>query len=161
MAVQPTDVRRHADALITEEAVLLGRLETLLAQEGAVLRGDDVAAIERIGSNRHNCTAELTRLSAERDNSCRLLSFNIGRDGFEQLLLWCDASGSLLGRWRENLTIARRCRDLNDRNGAVVAVKLNNVQMRLVALRGGAGAEVYSQQPRPRAVFATRQLGVA
>lgn len=161
MAVQPGDVRRHAEALISEEALLLGRLEQLLASEGSVLRGDDISAIERVGANRHDCTAALTRLAGERDNNCRLLSFKPGRNGFEQLLRWCDASGALLQRWQSNLAQARRCRDLNDRNGAVVAVKLNHVQTLLGALRGEVAEPVYSQQPRPMAGFATRELGIA
>jgi flagella synthesis protein FlgN len=161
MSVQPGDVRTHADALIAEEAGLLGRLEALLGKEGAILRGDDTAAIERIGANRHDCTSALTRLAAERDNSCRLLSFTNGRSGFEQLLRWCDASGALLRRWHANLDLARRCRDLNDRNGALVAVKLNHVQSLLGVLRGEVAEPVYAQQPRPLSGFASRELGIA
>jgi flagellar biosynthesis/type III secretory pathway chaperone len=161
MAVQPDDVRTHAVALITEEATLLGKLETLLAHESTVLRSDDTAAIERIGANRQDCTAALARLATERDHSCRLLSFKPGRMGFEQLLQWCDATGDLARRWRSNLDHARRCRDQNDRNGALVAVKLNHVQTMLGALRGEVAEPVYSPQPRPMAGFATRELGVA
>jgi flagellar biosynthesis/type III secretory pathway chaperone len=161
MAVQPGDVHKHAEALITEEAVLLGKLETLLAQERTVLRGDDATAIENIGATRHDCTAALARLAAERDNSCRLLSFKAGRSGFEELLNWCDLSGALAHRWYGNLDHARRCRDLNDRNGALVAVKLHHVQNMLGALRGEVTDPVYSQQSRPLASFATRELGVA
>jgi flagellar biosynthesis/type III secretory pathway chaperone len=161
MAVQPDDVRTHAAALITEEASLLGKLETLLANESTVLRGDDTAAIERIGASRHDCTAALSRLATERDHSCRLLSFKPGRTGFEQLLQWCDATGNLARRWRSNLDHARRCRDLNDRNGALVAVKLNHVQTMLGALRGEVAEPVYTLQPRPLAGFATRELGIA
>jgi flagellar biosynthesis/type III secretory pathway chaperone len=161
MAVQPDDVRAHAAALITEEATLLGKLATLLAHESTILRGDDSAAIERIGANRHDCTAALSRLATERDHSSRLLSFKPGRAGFEQLLQWCDATGNLSRRWRTNLDHARRCRDLNDRNGALVAVKLNHVQTMLGALRGDVAEPVYTLQPRPLAGFATRELGVA
>ena len=161
MAVQPDDVRTHAAALITEEATLLARLESLLAHESTVLRGNDTAAIERIGANRHDCTASLSRLATERDHSCRLLSYQPGRAGFERLLQWCDATGNLAQRWRSNLDHARRCRDLNDRNGALVAVKLNHVQTMLGALRGEVAEPVYTLQPRPMAGFATRELGVA
>ncbi len=161
MAVRPDDVRTHAAALIAEEATLLGKLEALLVHESTVLRGDDTAAIERIGANRHDCTAALSRLATERDHSSRLLSFKPGRNGFEQLLQWCDATGNLAQRWRDNLDHARRCRDLNDRNGALVTVKLNHVQTMLGALRGEVTEPAYSPQPRPMAGFATRELGVA
>ena len=161
MSVQPADVRAHADGLLREEAALLANLEVLLSRESGVLRGDDTAAIERIGASRHDCTAALTRLAEERDQSCRLLSFKNGREGFERLLRWCDSTGELALRWQANLTHARRCRDLNDRNGALVAVKLHHVQSLLGALRGVVADPVYSPQPRALTAFATRELGTA
>jgi flagellar biosynthesis/type III secretory pathway chaperone len=161
MSVQPGDVRAHAVGLLNEEAALLNRLEAILDQERNVLRGDDTAAIEHIGANRHDCTAALTRLVAERDDSCRLLSFGSGRAGFEQLLRSCDSAGLLLQRWQANLQLTRRCRELNDRNGALVTVKLNHVQNLLGALRGEVAEPAYQPRPQFTVSFKTRELGVA
>lgn len=161
MSVQAGDVRTHVARLIAEEAELLLSLENLLRQEMAILRGDDTDAIERIGATRHACTAALTRLAGERNSSCRMLSFGEGRDAFEQLLAWCDPSGELPRRWQVNLDHARRCKDFNDRNGALVAVKLNHVQKLLTAMRGGAAEVVYAPQSARYAAFATRELGQA
>jgi flagellar biosynthesis/type III secretory pathway chaperone len=161
MTVQAGDVRTHVARLLADEAGLLLGFEKLLKQETLILRGDDTAAIERIGATRHACMAELTRLSGERDNSCQMLSFGTGRDAFEKLLAWCDAGGELNRRWQSNLTQARRCRDLNDRNGALVAVKLNHVQKLLTAIRGGDAEPVYAQQASRFSGFATRELGQA
>jgi flagellar biosynthesis/type III secretory pathway chaperone len=161
MTVQAGDVRTHVARLIAEEAELLLSLENLLKLETGVLRGDDTDAIERIGATRHACTAALTRLAGERNSSCRMLSFGEGRDAFEKLLAWCDPSGELLRRWQVNLAQARRCKDFNDRNGALVAVKLNHVQKLLTAMRGGDADPVYAAQPTRFAGFATRELGQA
>ena len=161
MSVRPADIRAHVQRLLAEEQVQLNRLHELLLRESAVLRGDDVAAIERIGAERHDCTSNLTRLDAERRELCRMLSHEPGRDGFEQLLRWCDAGGDLRQQWLANLTVARRCKEHNDRNGAVVSVKLNHVQKLLGAIRGDSPSPVYAPQSRGVAAFAPRELGRA
>jgi flagellar biosynthesis protein FlgN len=161
MTVQAADVRTHIGRILADEAALLQSLEALLSQEAAIVRGDDVAAIERIGATRHDCIAALTRLEAERSASCRMLSFGTGREGFEQLLGWCDDQGELRQRWQTNLKLARRCKDQNDRNGAVVTVKLNHVQKLLTVMRGGAPSPVYAPQAARYAGLASRELGQA
>ena len=95
MTVQAADVRGHMARILNDETRLLQSLEALLQQETAVVRGDDIDAIERIGQVRHDCMAALTRLEAERTASCRMLSFGEGRGAFERLLEWCDADRSL------------------------------------------------------------------
>jgi flagella synthesis protein FlgN len=162
MTVQAADVHDHVQRMLSEESVLLDSLEQLLKQEAQILRGDEVAAIERIGSSRQECTRALTRLEAERADSCKMLSFGTGRDGFERLLKWCDSSGDLGRAWQRNLAVARRCRDQNDRNGAVVTAKLNHVQKMIEAIRGNDDpAPVYAPQAQRYARFATRELGQA
>ena len=161
MSVRPADIRAHLQRLLAEESVQLARLQELLRGESEVLRGDDIAAIERIGADRHDCTSSLTRLDAERRELCRMLSHEPGRDGFDQLLRWCDAGGELRRQWLANLALARRCKEHNDRNGAVVSVKLNHVQKLLTAIRGGSQSPVYAPAIRGAAVFAPRELGRA
>jgi flagellar biosynthesis/type III secretory pathway chaperone len=161
MTVQAADVRDHVQRMLSEESGLLDSLEQLLKQEAVILRGDDVSAIERIGSSRQQCTSALTRLEAERADSCKMLSFGAGRDEFERLLQWCDPSGELRQAWQRNLTVARRCRDQNDRNGAVVTAKLNHVQRMIEAIRGTGPAPVYAPQAQRYARFPTRELGQA
>ncbi len=161
MSVRPADIRAHLQRLLAEESVQLTRLQELLLGESEVLRGDDVTAIERIGADRHDCTSILTRLDAERRELCRMLSHEPGRDGFDQLLRWCDAGGDLRRQWLANLVVARRCKDHNDRNGAVVSVKLNHVQKLLTAIRGGSPSPVYAPATRGTAAFAPRELGRA
>lgn len=161
MSIQPADIRQHLERVLRDEAQLLVELEQLLQREADVVRGDDASAIESIGGARHRCMDQLTRLDTERTAACRMLSFGTGREGFEKLLSWCDPGRSLHARWQENLRLARRCKDLNDRNGAVVALKLGQVQRLLATLRGGAAAPVYGRQGVRFEGFATRDLGQA
>jgi flagellar biosynthesis/type III secretory pathway chaperone len=162
MDVQPADVRRHLERLLGEESRLLAELEQLLTRESAVVRGDDPAAIERIGSSRHQCVSALTRLDAERMDACRMLSYPANRDGFEKLLAWCDPTRPLHAQWQRNLQVARRCKELNDRNGAIVALKLGQVRQLLSTLRGGTTApSTYGRQGARFEGFQHRELGQA
>ena len=160
MSVQPADIRQHIGRVLGDEARLLGELELLLKREAEVLRGDDPLAIEQVGGSRHHCVDALTRLDAERMSTCRMLSFGSGREAFEKLLAWCDTTQQLRAAWLRNLDLARRCQGLNDRNGAVVALKLGRVQQLLTTLRGSAPA-VYGRQGARFAGFAQRELGQA
>jgi flagella synthesis protein FlgN len=161
MAVDPREVRAHMQRLLAEESTALGQLEHILQQEATVLRGDDVAAVEKIGAARHDCTALLTRLDGERRDACRMLSFGTGSQAIESLLRWCDAGGELHRAWQANLDGARRCKAHNERNGAVVSVKLNQLGKLLTTLRGGSEPTVYAARGFSNAAFATRELGQA
>lgn len=162
MGVRASDVRRHLERVLGEETRLLDELEQLLARESDVVRGSDASAIENIGGTRHQCVTALTRLDAERMEACRMLSYPANRDGFERLLAWCDPSHSLRGKWQANLQVARRCKDINDRNGAVVALKLGQVRQLLSTLRGGtASAQTYGRQGSRFEGFQHRELGQA
>ena len=161
MSVRPADIRAHLKRLLTEESTQLGRLHEVLQSEADVLRGEDVGAIERIGQRRHDSTTVLTRLDAERRELCRLLPLENGRGSIDQLLSWCDADGELQRLWQANLALARRCREHNDRNGAVVTVKLSHIQKLLAGLRGEAGPAVYAPPARGIPHFASRELGRA
>jgi flagellar biosynthesis/type III secretory pathway chaperone len=54
--------------------------------------------------------------------------------GLEALIRWCDPNGTLTGGWAECSAAAGKCRQLNDRNGALVAARLTHVQARLGTL---------------------------
>ncbi len=109
----------------------------------------------------HDRTSQLTLLDGERRELCRMLSHDNNRHGFEQLLRWCDAGGDLHRQWVTNLAAAKRCKEFNDRNGAVVHLRLNHVQKLLLAIRGGCAPPVYSSQLNGTAAFTPRELGRA
>jgi flagellar biosynthesis/type III secretory pathway chaperone len=162
MDVQTSEIRRALERVLGDEARLLGELEQVLKRESDVVRGDDPGAIERIGSARHQCVSALTRLDAERMDACRMLSYPASRDGFERLLGWCDPGHELRAHWQRNLQVARRCKELNDRNGAVVALKLGQVRQLLSTLRSGSnGPATYGRQGARFEGFGHRELGQA
>ena len=127
MTVQRSDVHEHLTRILSEEARLLGEFEAVLRQETQVLHGNDADAIQRIGGNRQSYVDALTRLDAERTDTCRMLSFGAGRGALNQIFEWADPSGALRLKWSSNLELARRCKALNDQNGAIVAAKLGRV----------------------------------
>jgi flagellar biosynthesis protein FlgN len=135
--MDPTLVAEHMRSLLGEEAVLLSQLEALLDRETDALKADDLLEIEHIGRERHRCIEALMRIDSERRVACRMLGLADDHGQFERLLDHCDASGSLKSRWQAGLEIAARCKDRNDRNGAVVAAKLRRVEALLMTVRGG------------------------
>jgi flagellar biosynthesis/type III secretory pathway chaperone len=79
----------------------------------------------------------------------------------ERLLASCDHDQTLRRHWQDNLQVARRCRELNDTNGAVVTLKLGQVRQRLATMRGSSAAPVYGRQGVPYEGLARRELGLA
>jgi len=161
MSVQPAEIRQHLERVLDDEARLLTELEQILARESQVVRSDDSSAIENIGGARQACVDALSRLDKERTAASRMLSFGDGRPGFEKLLAWCDPARTLHGRWQRNLQLAGRCKDLNDRNGAVVALKLSQVQQLLATLRGGTVEPAYGRRGARFDGVGRRELGQA
>jgi flagellar biosynthesis protein FlgN len=158
---QRSEIEPALQRILVEESAGLGELQTLLGRETHILQGEDVAAIQTIGSERHRCVERLTRLDAERSDLCRMLSFGSGIAALEKLLAWADPQGQLRRQWQSNLQLARRCREINDRNGAIVAVKLGRVQQRLALLRGSPLPPVYGPRPLRHTALAARDLGRA
>jgi flagellar biosynthesis/type III secretory pathway chaperone len=161
MSVQRSDVLAHLTRILAEEARLLGEFETVLRQETQILRGEDADAIQRIGANRHRYVDELTRLDGERADTCRMFSFGSGRGALERLFEWADPSAALRLQWQSNLELARRCKGLNDQNGAIVAAKLGRVQQLLGKLRGATPPPVYSAKGARYGSLGPRDLGRA
>jgi flagellar biosynthesis/type III secretory pathway chaperone len=161
MSIDRDDVQRHLDRILTEESQLLVELLSVLERETAIVSGDDAEAIARIGSNRHRCVDRLSRLGIERTDTCRMLSFGDDKIGLNKMFDWADPSRALGGRWSSNLEQARRCKALNDRNGAIVAAKLDRVQQLLGKLRGSSPPVVYSAKGSRYGALGARDLGRA
>jgi flagellar biosynthesis/type III secretory pathway chaperone len=161
MTVQRRDVHEHLTRILSEEARLLGEFEAVLRQETQVLRGEDTQAIQRIGGNRQRYVDALTRLDAERADTCRMFSFGSGRGALDRLFEWADPSAALRLKWSSNLDLARRCKALNDQNGAIVAAKLGRVQQLLGKLRGASPPPVYTAKGARYGNLGLRDLGRA
>ena len=161
MSVQRADVQQHLRRILDEEARLLVELEQVLQQETEILRGEDSDAIQNIGANRHRCVDRLTRLDAERADSCRMLSFGSDSGALTRLLGWADPGGALRAQWTSNLDLVRRCKRLNDQNGAIVSAQLGRVQQLLGKLRGATAPPVYSARGARYGNLCLRDLGCA
>ena len=162
MSLQRADVHQALSRILDDEARLLAELEALLQEETAILRRDDVEAISPNRLERQRCVDALTRLDGERADTCRMLSFGQGRGALAKLYEWSDASGALNSRWLANLQIARRCKKINDANGAIVGAKLVDACRNCcMDLRGTAPLPVYSARASRYGSLGSRDLGRA
>lgn len=137
--------REHLETLLSEEASALAELERILTREHEILTANDVDALERSATERQACVGRLLRVEEERRSLCRMLGYPAEREGLEKLMAWCDPQGSLQARWAECAASATRCRDLNDRNGALVAARMRRVESLLGVItgRGAAPPQTY------------------
>jgi flagella synthesis protein FlgN len=145
MAVSGIDVevcREHLGSLLTEEVDALRELEDVLEREYDVLSAKNVAAIERTAMVRQQMMGDLARTEEQRRSLCTMHGYTPDWLGLEGLMSWCDPEGSLLSRLRDCAQRATRCRDLNVKNGTLVAARLKQVEGMLNALTGGASQPV-------------------
>ncbi len=136
--MDPVLTRDCVERLVGEQLATLARLETLLEREHALLAGRNVEELAAAGRERQACIGTLLRIDAERTRLCRLFGHTADGDGMHKLLATCDASGRLATRWQACVELTKRCRKLNDRNGALATAQLRSVAGRLDALTGGA-----------------------
>jgi flagellar biosynthesis/type III secretory pathway chaperone len=122
--------------LLQDELSVLAQLEKLLGEEHEVLLNNDLDGFERTGKLRQGCMGDLVRLEDERRAFCRMMGRAADLTGLEDLLAWCDPARSLQSSWAECAIRAKRCRDLNDRNGMLVTGRLHRVQGLLNILTG-------------------------
>jgi flagellar biosynthesis/type III secretory pathway chaperone len=134
--------REHLGTLLAEEIAALRELEDLLKREHEVLGAKNVAAIERTAVVRQEMVGNLARTEEQRRSLCTMHGYTADWVGLESLMRWCDPEGTLLSRLRECARRATQCRDLNDKNGVLVAARLKHVEGLLVALTGGANQPV-------------------
>jgi flagellar biosynthesis/type III secretory pathway chaperone len=130
--------REHLAELTREELALLGQLHSLLEEERQVIASADLKRLQRTTELRQERVAALARTDEQRRALCRLHGQPADAPGLGKVLKWCDPQGTLLPLLRETHELARKCRDSNERNGALVAAHLKRVDQRLRALRGRA-----------------------
>jgi len=127
-----------------------------------VLGAKNVAAIERTALTRQEMVGGLARIEEQRRGLCTMHGYTPDWVGLESLMRWCDPEGSLLPRLRECARLAVRCRDLNDRNGTLVAARLKQVEGQLAALGGPSNQPVtYGPKGSAATGHVKRDLGAA
>jgi flagella synthesis protein FlgN len=150
MTVETLDAglcREHLARLMSDETRLLAQLETLLDNEHTHLNGNDIDALEEAGAARQTCMGELVRVEDERRSLCRMSGKTADVKGLEELIRWCDPDSTLQSHWARCAEHAKRCRELNDRNGRVVTARLKRVAGMLDVITGrGQSPATYGPQ---------------
>lgn len=135
--MQMHDCRDVLSRLIDEESATLGDLVQLLEREHELLVANRSAeALEDACEARQICMGTLLRVQDERRGLLRLLGLGDSAAALDDLLTRCDPAGELKPRWAATLVNARRCRELNDRNGALVNARMRRVEGLLNVLTG-------------------------
>ncbi len=134
--MDPGACRETLATLISQENGALEELAKLLGREHAFLVANDVDGLEAAMAERQGCVGVIVRTEEERRSLCRMHGFAANLPGLEKLLAWCDSPGSLKPLWAECAKRGARCRELNDRNGALVNARLKRVETMLGALTG-------------------------
>jgi flagellar biosynthesis/type III secretory pathway chaperone len=154
--------REHLAEVLVEEAGLLEELRTLLEREYEVLGTKDPIAVEKTVLARQERMGALARVEEHRRSLCSLHGYSPDYAGLEGLMVWCDPHGTLVSRLRECAKRAADCRDLNDRNGTLVAAKLKRVEGLLGALTvRTSSADTYNSQGSNAPSRPGRVLGAA
>jgi flagellar biosynthesis/type III secretory pathway chaperone len=149
--VEPVACRAQLAHFLTEEAALLHVLEQQLQNEHGLLTKNDIDGLENACAARQESVARLLRLDDERRGLCRLLGRGEDQAALSQLLQWCDPQGTLASAYEKCSLQATRCREQNDRNGALVGARLNRVSNMLGMLNtGGEKERVYNPQASGR-----------
>lgn len=118
--------------ILAEEITIAGQLIEILANEQAALTHDDVDSLRKVLEEKGHVITQLEGLGVERE---RLQSET--------------ADGKTLVRqsaqWNQLIRLIRRCNDLNQVNGRIVAVNRNRASQALSILKGGTGSsDTYS-----------------
>jgi len=134
--VDPALTRDHLTRLLAEENTALAEFETLLDREHAALATRDIDALEALADARQSSITHLLRLEDERRSVCSMLGYDTDLSGLAKLIAWCDPQRTLARPYEECAARARRCRDLNDRNGLLVGAQIKRVEGLLGAISG-------------------------
>jgi len=129
-------------SLLSEEAAGLRQFEALLEREHQALAAQDMEKIQSTARTRQEQLGSLAQIEEQRRALCRLHGHSDDKPGLEALMSWCDPDGSLLPTLSDCAQRALRCRNLNDRNGALVTAMLRHVERRLAVLRGESNMTV-------------------
>ena len=128
--------REALASILATEVAQLTELASLLDREHERLVANDIEGLEGVMAQRQEAVGQLLTAEEERRNLCRMHGRGIDAAGVMQLMTWCDPHGTLKACWEACAKGASRCRELNDRNGALVNARMKRVETLLTALTG-------------------------
>ena len=132
--------RDHLARLLAEENSALDEFESLLDREHVALGKRDIDALEALADSRQASISRMLKLEDERRSLCSMLGYDTDLAGLARLIAWCDPQRTLVPAFDECSTRARKCRDLNDRNGLLVGAQIKRVEGLLGAITGTPAA---------------------
>lgn len=139
--------RETLGRLLAEENAALIEFEALLDREYGALAKRDIDALGALSETRQASLLRLLKIEEERRSVCGMLGYDTDLAGLGRLIAWCDPGRTLARPYDECADRARKCRDLNDRNGILVGAQIKRVEGLLGALMGGS-AEPRAYGPR-------------
>jgi flagellar biosynthesis protein FlgN len=145
--VDATLTRDTLGRLLAEENAALSEFEILLDREHGALSSRDIDLLESLADSRQASILRLIKIEEERRSVCGMLGYDTDLQGLAKLIAWCDPARTLARPYDECANRARKCRDLNDRNGVLVGAQIKRVEGMLGALTG-ASAEPRAYGPR-------------
>src|SRR3984957_19711182 len=92
--MDPDLCREHVAKLLTDENGCLSQLAELLEREHQILKTNDIVALQGAIKERQACVGRIVRIEDERRSLCRMLGHSADVKGLEQLLRWCDPTGT-------------------------------------------------------------------
>lgn len=132
-----TQCRQHLEQSLNSEATVLRELNDLLDKEHQMIINDNIDELDKTGTQRDLYISTLLKIDADRLALCRATGNPADKQGLKKLLDWCDPQHKLHTRWEQSAKQLQQCRNLNDRNGALVNTRLKRVEGVLDALSGG------------------------
>jgi flagella synthesis protein FlgN len=158
--MDPGLCREHLAELLGEEIALLSELQQLLEEERELIGAAEPQALQRTTRARQQRLGALARIEEQRRGLCSMHGQATDHAGLERLRQWCDPAGALAPRVAECIARATRCRDLNDRNGVMVAARMKRVAELLQVLTGRtARADTYGPRGYSQRAARGRVLG--
>jgi flagellar biosynthesis protein FlgN len=149
--MQPQACREQFARCLAEEIELLASLEQQLLREHELLATNDIEGLENASGVRQQTVAKLLRVDDERRGLCRARNLEADAKGLATLLAWCDATGTLAVPQSRCTELAQRCREQNERNGALVTARLNRVNGMLGMIAGENHSRTYQAGTSTRA----------
>ncbi|QNK02600.1 flagella synthesis protein FlgN [Dyella telluris] len=134
-------------AAVEEMRLAVGQLMDALHAERTALETADVDTLNQAGASKHELMLRLEQLDSER------VQLSQGAP---------EASRALAPKWQEVLQSLRACQQLNQRNGTLVGIRLQQVRKALAVLTGNeTEASVYGRAGDLRTSLRSQTLAEA
>jgi flagella synthesis protein FlgN len=130
------------DTILLAEEAAAGVLLCALEAEAEALKGRDAATLTLATEEKVEALEKLESIEQERRDFCARIGAGPGQAGMDAWLAAYAGSGGqatgLRERWTSLTELLRRCREINQANGLVVASLQRRVQQALSLMRTGS-----------------------